>query len=76
MKQKTKSQKWFRKVRGSYLPCSWQGGLLYAVYTAYILGVVAYVVANNYDKLQAVFWVFPNWVAALAVMTWIAQRKS
>lgn len=73
---KHKSSAWFIKVRGSYLPCSWQGWSLYAIYAAYILGIVAYVVANNYDKLQAVFWVFPNWVAALVVMTWIAKAKS
>jgi len=67
---------WFRKVRGSYLPCSWQGWLLYIPYTAYILGIVAYVTAHDYDKLLSVFLVVPNWVAALAVMTWIAKAKS
>ena len=72
----SKKTTWFRKIRGSYLPCSWQGWLLYAVYASYILGIVAYVAANHYDRLQAVFWVFPNWVAALIVMTWIAGQKS
>ena len=76
MNKHKQNNKWFIKLRGSYLPCSWQGWSLYAVYTAYVLAVVAYVVVNNYDRLQAVFWVFPNWVAALIVMTWIAQRKS
>ena len=74
MKQSQKP--WFIKVRASYLPDSWQGWLLYVPYLAYVLGVIAYVIANHYDRWQAVFLVFPNWVAALVVMTWIAKAKS
>ena len=73
---KKRNNAWFIKLRGSYLPASWQGWALYAVYAAYVLGVVAYVVAKGYDRWQAVFWVFPNWVAALVVMTWVAKAKS
>ena len=76
MAMKKRNDAWFIKLRGSYLPCSWQGWALYAIYAAYILGIVAYVTVNHYDRLQAVFWVFPNWVAALVVMTWIAKAKS
>jgi len=76
MKRKTKSQKWFRKVRGSYLPCSWQGWALYVPYTAYVLGVIAYAYLNQWSLGTSLFVIVPNWVAALAAMTWLAERKS
>ena len=73
---KRKSDKWFIKVRGSYLPNNWKGWLTYIPYAAYVLGIVVYVTMNNFDRLLAVFLVVPNWVAALAVMTWLARSKS
>lgn len=76
MATKHQRNRWFKKVRGSYLPCSWQGVALYALYAAYIIGIVVYVVVQGYDRLLAVFLVFPNWAAALVIMTWIAERLS
>lgn len=72
----SKKQTWFRPVRGSYLPNSWQGWLTYipfAAYLAYSWLVAFWYTGNN---LKAVLWIVPNWVAAAVVMTWVARRTS
>lgn len=67
---------WFRKVRGSYLPDSWQAWVLYIPYTAYVVGVAVFVYGRGDNLWEALFTLVPNWVAALAIMTWIAERTS
>ncbi len=73
---KHKQNKWFIKVRGSYLPNSWQGWLTYIPYTVYVAAVLIYVIMHNTDLWQAAFVLIPNWIAALAIMTWVAKAKS
>ena len=67
---------WFIKVRGSYLPASWQAWLLYIPYTAYVVGVIAYAFRHDTDVWTALFTILPNQVAALVIMSWIAERTS
>ena len=67
---------WFRKIRGSYLPSSQAGWLTYLPYVAYLIGVFVFVLQAHYNFWLAIFVIVPNWVAASAVLTWIAARKS
>lgn len=71
-----KNGAWFVAVRGSFLPCSWQGWLTYAPFTLYLLYSLWVAFEYTGNNLKAVLWVVPNWVAATVVMTWIAQQKS
>ncbi len=73
---KAKKGAWFVKVRGSYLPASSQGVLLYVAYAAYIVFAVTVGYLQAATLEQAALMVIPNWVAAAAVMTYIAWRKS
>lgn len=73
---KKKQTSWFVKVRGSYLPSAWQGWALYVPYLAYIVWVPLYVWQRQFDLSDTLLILVPNWTAALAVMTWIAARKS
>ena len=76
MVKKSKTDKWFVPVRGSYLPNNWKGWLTYLPFVAYLLFAV--VVANQYtdNRSQALLLIIPNWIAATAVMTWLAKRTS
>ncbi len=74
--KKKRSQAWFIKVRGSYLPNSWQGWLTYVPYTAYVVGILAYALANTPDYMHAIPIIVPNWIVALVIMTWLAEQKS
>lgn len=64
------------RLRGSYIPISWQGWLTYIPYVVYLVYsiVVAFIYTGNTWK--AVLWIVPNAVAAVVVMTWIAKQKS
>lgn len=73
---KAKSGAWFIRVRGSYLPNSWQGALTYIPYLAYLIGVLIFVLLRHDSLWLAVFTVVPNWIAALVIMTWLAKAKS
>lgn len=75
MKRK-KSKPWFVKVRGSYLPASWQGWVTYLPFTVFLVAVL-FDAFRTQTSPQAIFYlVFPQWVAAAVVMTWLASRKS
>ena len=74
--QKTKRKAWFIKVRGSYLPNNTAGWLTYIPYTAYLIGALVYVVSKHYDVWISLFILVPNWVAAAAVMHFVAAHTS
>jgi len=74
--QKTKKSKWFKQVRGSYIPISWQGWLTYVPYI-YFLMATAWSVNRSADSISdALFNIVPYWVSAIVIMSWIAKRKS
>jgi len=76
MPKRSKAQKWFVPVRGSYLPNSWKGWLTYIPFVAFLI-FAAWTNWEHYsDHAQAVFIIAADWVAAVVVMTWIAQRTS
>jgi hypothetical protein len=73
---KKKQKVWFTKVRGSYLPASWEGALTYIPFLAFLIASLIITVNNVTPLLLAVLLIFPQWVAVAVVMTWIATRKS
>ena len=73
---KKKNNKWFIKVRGSYLPNSWQACLAYIPFTAFLTMVLAYAYDNASTAAEAIIITFPTFVASAVVMTWIAKQKS
>ena len=76
MPRKSKKDSWFIPVRGSYLPNSAAGWLTYIPFTAYLVFALVYGWRDTDTTAQAVLFIVPNWVAAAAVMTWIAKRTS
>lgn len=71
-----KSKKWFIKVRGSYLPNSWQGRLTYIPFLGFLIAVMVIAARGDYSISEMFFIIFPQWVAAAVVMTWVASQKS
>ena len=76
MAKRSKKDRWFIPVRGSYLPNNWLGWLTYIPFTTYL--VFTFIVAwQDMDThAQAALFIIPNWIAAAVVMTWIAKRTS
>lgn len=74
--KKPKPGVWFVPIRGSYLPVSAAGWLTYIPYVAYLVFVFIYSSHVTASLITTVLYVVPNWVAASAVLTWIAFHKS
>jgi hypothetical protein len=74
--KKTKKDVWFVRVRGSYLPASPEGWLLYIPFAAYLILTLVIAVRGESSIGLALLFVVPNWIAAAVIMTWIAIRKS
>lgn len=71
-----KKSPWFKKVRGSYLPDSWQGWLTYVPFIIFLLSVLMAAIRNEHSASDAFYMIFPQWVAAAVVMTWVAKQKT
>lgn len=67
---------WFVAVRGSYLPCSWQGWSTYVPFVAYLVFSLIASWQETGTIGRTLLLVVPNWVAAVAVLTWVAKRNS
>lgn len=67
---------WFRKVRGSYLPASFIGLIIYLLYVAYIVavGIEWYRIGHDYWTLLTA--VIPVVVVAAVIVQVIASRRS
>jgi hypothetical protein len=76
MAKKSKRRRWFIPVRGSYLPNSPAGWLSYIPFTAYLVLALVFGWRDTDTTAQAVLFIVPNWIAAAAVMTWLAKRTS
>lgn len=74
--RQAKKRPWFIRVRGSYLPSSAEGWLTYIPFTAYLVGSMVIAWRDAPSHGLAVLYIFPNWIAAAVIMSWIAARKS
>lgn len=76
MAKRTKKDRWFKPVRGSYLPNNRKGWLTYIPFTAYLIltSVFTWSYTSNLAKTILIVVIF--WVIATAIMTWIARRTS
>lgn len=73
---KKKQNVWFKPVRGSYLPNSWQGWLLYVPFIVYLVAVFIAVDQHSNSVSDTLYGIFPQWIAAAVVMHWVAAHKS
>lgn len=78
MKKTPKPRKgaWFVKVRGSYLPASWQGWLTYIPYVSFLVASMIYVNQTASTLIEIPVRVLPYWVSAVIIMHWVASRNS
>lgn len=75
-KQAVKKGAWFKPVRGSFLPCSWQGWLIeFVMVTAFALGMLAFKDQNLSGFIVAMV-MLPYTLSLGIIATWIAQKTS
>ncbi len=67
---------WFRKVRGSYLPSSWQGMVLYLWYVAYIVAVPLAWYDGGHTLWRLLTAVVPLITASAVLTQYIASKHA
>jgi hypothetical protein len=67
---------WFKPIRGSYLPSSWQGVLAYLLMLTYCIFALVYTFSRLDSIAEICLIVVPNFVAAGVFMHWLAAQKS
>jgi hypothetical protein len=67
---------WFKAVRGSYLPASAAGWLTYIPFIGYLVFSFVVGILKTSSVLVAIMVIVPNWVAATAVLTYVASKKT
>ena len=75
-KKKKNNKKWFKPVRGSYLPANNIGALTYIPFVSYLLLTLFYTRELNCSIIIKLYFIIVQWLLALAIMTYIAQKKS
>ena len=75
-KRETAKTKWFIKVRGSYLPATWQAWLSYIPFIAYLVGCIWWTKSQTSSTIFLVYLVVIQWLVAAGLMTWLAKRTS
>ena len=73
---KAKPGAWFVPLRGSYLPVSPAGWLTYIPFVAYLFLTLKVGLIHTSSAAAAVLFIVSTWALALAVMTYIAAKKS
>lgn len=73
---KLKKGAWFLKVRGSYLPYSWQAWVSYLPFIGLLVWAQLALEMSSLDMSVAVLIYFSVLVSCGVVMTWIAAHKS
>lgn len=74
--KKSHSQFWFKKVRGSYLPSSAAGRVIYFVYIVYLLALIISWFSEGYTAWSFITVVVPLSAAAAFLMQYIASKHS
>lgn len=76
MKSKAKNGAWFKKIRGSYLPSSWEGLAIYFVYLAYLLALPLVWYNQGHDFWRLLTNVLPLAVGAALLTQYIASKNA
>ena len=74
--KKRANKAWFIRVRGSYLPNSWQGWLTYIPFVAYLIAVMITVGNETTNWLMKFLMITVQFIAPAVVMTWVAATHS
>lgn len=76
-KQKIKKGAWFYKVRGSYMPCSWQGWTIeVGIVVLFFFATKALLFEDEPFHASSLFTLFTYLIALGVASTWVANQKS
>jgi branched-subunit amino acid transport protein len=71
-----RKDKWFKPVRGSYLPNNTAGWLTYIPFVGYLIVSDIFTSKLVIEEWKKFYLIAVQWLFATLVMTFLAQRKS
>lgn len=74
--KKNNNKNWFVAVRGSYLPSSTTGMIIYLLYVTYIVAIVVGWYRQGHDYWTLLINVIPLSVGSMLVTQYIASKHS
>lgn len=69
-------KKWFKKIRGSYIPRTREGWLLYIPYTLLLVSVYWFAMSQFGYSIASLLLVIAGWVFVATGMTFFAAKRS
>ena len=76
MAKNKKKNRWFKSVRGSYLPNNWKGALTYIPYVGYLVASSIIIMNIKVSYVFRIISLVCIWIVGALVMTLIANRLS
>ena len=73
---KHKRNVWFKRVRGSYLPITWQGRFVYLVYVVYLVAVPITWYRNGHHLWELLVYVLPLLLGLVLMTQYLASKRS
>ena len=74
--KKRKDKYWFVAIRGSYLPSSTTGMIIYLLYVIYIVALTVGWYLNGHDYWSLLIYVIPLSIGAMLITQYIASKHS
>lgn len=74
--KKNKNNNWFISVRGSYLPSSSKGTIIYLLYVTYVTALFIGWYKNGHDYWDLIIYVIPLSIGSMLLTQYIASKHS
>lgn len=74
--KRSKDRKWFKRVRSSYIPITWQGGCIYVAYALYIMVVPIVWYTHERTLWNLLTGVIPLTIGAMLITQMIASKNA
>lgn len=67
---------WFKKTGWVYIPISWEGFIIAAVFIFFCVHIFLFVDGKSHSVSDTFYGIFPYIVPAFLIYIWIAAEKS
>jgi len=74
--KKPKNSKWFRHVRRSYVPVTWEGLCIYTIYALYVITIFVMWCEYGYGLWSLLVNVIPLVVGAMLLTQFVASKNA
>jgi hypothetical protein len=74
--KKPESRRWFRRVRRSYVPVTWEGLCIYAIYALYLITIFVMWYEYGHELWNLLTNVIPLSIGAVLLIQFVASKNA